>query len=916
MGRASDSAAAAQARADAIAPTQDGTPAMSIDVAARKRALLASLPCAADDVLRDLALVDDAWWVAAAAVAAVRAAPSWRAADAVRVLDHAMARTSSLDHDVLAALADAKQRRTDATGADALGAWLDAVPGRMPRVVLQRKLWHMRWLLSIPLATSRAADVHVDIAALADTPLLEHACQLCLAGHARGLLALVGAHATVARSLYPHRFRLLDMLLTAGGAAPADVAALRLLPGTHMPVEDRESGVWVDALAAPAPSSAAAAGLWVEHPLVVGALAQRAAASRPAAPPPPPAALAEWYADMVARLEERLGLVDRALALARAGERLGLVSLHGTAEALAFLHLLVYRLRLPAWSVARLDAASVPELVRAIAHQPLAPAAVAQLLHEPLTQYLVQRDEVRGAAAQSESAWGAEMALHIADELPAPEALPLLAAMSARAWIQGADQQRLALAVLGTYDDADDAARGWYRVLMEAAAPEAEVARDAAAPPSAPGSPDATSAVAAALAPMLGAATVSDVWRALGLAAPPMLAAACADVRVWVALSGVLAAHGFARAPRYYWRTPAAVVAESAAPVLVTAVLRRSRGHERAAVVALLHDLAPWIGAPPRLDVGVVHAVLRHVLEADSPVLFQEVVAALPAAVPRLAPALATLDAESFVRDTAHALLLSAPSCDPRHPVAQRARDMLAAAPRTPAIEADLAWCDLLSVLYAQSWLGASRVAPQELEGVPRMDVLGQVLARHADAYNAAAIPRLIALCAATPDDHLRATAMLVDAAAANGDLAAARAHCARLVAHVAPLPRVEHAAAWDIAWRTCLQLAKHPLWNDARLRAALLADALRLAPPAYIESVLKVWLDAPPFSGAPPVPRRAEKRSFSTLLARPTDSPSRGRAAQLLDSMAEHHAPHAAQIARSLLGHLGSTWWRDETNP
>ena len=112
---------------------------------AEKRAFLASLPCDAESVLSTLTSIEDVWWVAAAAVAAVRTGTAWLAADAERVLAHALERSASFDQEVQAVLSK---------DVDRLLAWLDAEPDRLPRVVLRRKLWHMRWLLSIPLSLS------------------------------------------------------------------------------------------------------------------------------------------------------------------------------------------------------------------------------------------------------------------------------------------------------------------------------------------------------------------------------------------------------------------------------------------------------------------------------------------------------------------------------------------------------------------------------------------------------------------------------------------------------------------------------------------------------------------------------------------------------------------------------------------
>lgn len=900
---------------DEMPSTRDGSDALPAppapaSVAGVKRALLAALPADADHVLTALASIDDAWWVAAAAVAAVRAGTDWLASDALRVLAYASERSSALDADVAAALAE--------PGASPLLAWLDAEPAHFARVVLRRKLWHMQWLLSIPLAASKTARVPANVVALADRPLLAHARDLCLAGNARGLRALLGAHATVARALFAHRFELLHALLTVGGVPPARLLALRLLPGTHLPVEDRESDAWVDALEAPPPSSPGAAAMWVEHPVVVRALADRGAAPRPVAPPPPPAALWDWYAAVMAELEGELGLVDAALALANAGVHLGLKPLSAAAQELAFLHELVYHMDADPWRMQTLRAAPAHVLVARVAQQPWPPTQVAAALHEQVLPFLQLGTYTDAAQARhrSASAWGLHMALMVRDAVPLARALDTCDAILARAWLDEADQHRLVLALLATSAAADELSFQRYAALLHRVSPS-------------PSPPRAMAPLTAVLGRTLGPDADVDaahLCEQAGLVPRAMLQQSVQDVHAYMQLAHTLAQLGVVHAPRYYWGGVHTERAHDVMQALVRHALR-ARGSESSTLVRMLGRLAPflapdaaggagapWLGLPS----SCVRVFFRELLLAREPVLFNELVGAV-AAEPACAPVaqrMTARDAEALLLETARAWMDQAPTCDPLHGSLQRARETLDAAPHTPRVEAELSFLALLARLHEH---GASALTPQQVRAMPRkLDLFARVLALHGDAYRAPHIRALADACSEAPGDDVHVCAMLADAAAASGDLRAARDQCERIVQRMQSLPRAQYEAAWDVAWRTCLQLAKHPQWPEPRSRAVLLGHALALAPPAHIPTVLQALTALPPHTAAPLPPRRAERHTLARLLTRPA-APSaspRHRAAQLFDSVAAQHAPQAARMARSFLGQLGSGWWGDERAP
>ena len=897
--------------------------------AAQKRAFLSSLPSDAESVLTSLAAIDDAWWVAAAAIAAVRSGVQWLAVDAERVLNYATERTASFDQEVQGIAIEAKRRRSATVStADLILEWLDADPHRLPRVILRRKLWHMRWLLSIPQSRSKSAHVESDLAALADIPFLEHAQNLCLAGNERGLRALIGTHATVARSLYPHRFGLLHMLLTAGGVSPERLLQLRLLPGTRLPVEDRESGAWIDALAAPTPTSLATAALWVEHPAVITALSLRGAAIHPVAPSAPPDALSDWYMGVVRELEGRLGLVDAALDLAKAGERLGLVPLRTAAEELSFLHMLVYDLHAgDAHSITTLHRARASELVSLVTSQPLPPDLVIRHLHDSVLPFLQRGTyaDAHALPAFTPSEWGVYMMLVALDTQPHARVLTFIEAMMARPhpWLSDADRARLVLAVVGTSEAVDATSLSMYSKLVHAledghASPlhgdEVEAAGLGDARPDKP-----PSSLYLVLARTLDANPYALSQR-LTVVSPSLLAEGLRDFRVLVDMTVALSRAGaHSHAPRFFWADDVqAHRAHEVTSELVQHALAQ-RGNERHAIERVLCALAPWIGVHrPRLPVTCVRTFFRQLLLAREPVVFNEVVQALPVICPSLACHMTATQAEDLVLETARAWMDQTPTCDPLHGLLQRAREALEAMPHTTRIRNELAFLNLLARLHEYAWpSSAEPLTPRRVRAVPqKLELFARVLAYNRDAYQTRQIRSLGEACSegsGSTDNAVRISAMLVDAAAANGDLVAACRECERLVTLVQAIDRATNVEAYDAAWRTCFQLAKNPLWTDEQTRAQVLAHALTLAPPDHMPSILAAMADLPAHAGVPSVTRRENRAgsAWARLLTRPThDVSSRtSTTAQLLDSVTSQHAPQAARMARSFLDNLSARW-------
>ncbi|WFC96640.1 hypothetical protein MBRA1_003301 [Malassezia brasiliensis] len=822
-----------------------------------RRALLSALPAPAAQVAVSLEAIDDPWWVAAACVAAVHAAGrTWTAADVAHVLSIAAARTAPIDAEI-----------QDALDRDTLDAYLDAGgAARWAQLLLRRKLWLMQWLLRIPLASDAPLDG--DIVALAEQPLLTHAQTLCLAGRAVELRALLGAHVAVGRALFPYRFVLLHALITAGGVPADELLRLRLLPGTKMPVEDSESGAWIE-LAAKATTPAAAAALWVEHPAVVARLVAQGYVAPLGAPPTPPSALSAWYLDVINELEAELGLVDPACALAEAGVRLSLVPLRAVAHELRFLRLLSYTLSYGAqWSRATLHDADARTIVQSVVAQPQSVGEVVTMLQEHVMPFLqkgtyADPGAFRGASASDAAAELALLVLALRNERSLA-----IAAQIVLTWIEDpVVRRRLALAMLTTCDETDDAA---YVALHSLAS------LSTTAPP----------ARAEPLVAIIGhAADASPRARLaqLSVASDDAIDAALGQVGVCVDLGRMLLRHTLAHPVRFY------VGLDEARTKTVCATLWRAARGSDAALVALVDDVAPFVARR--------HVAAWRPLPVETPtwllaqLLAHRAFGAFGALAAHLAQhatlAVASNDAAQLALDAARAWIAQATSCDPLQAPLPDAAECLAHAPPMPAVEAEQRFLALMGQIarYPVPSLrdADAPLTPDEVRALPdRLVLLARILALHPSAYRAPQIrtlARALAAPAPTALAEVRIDAMLADAAAAAGDYTAARDLCERAARGAQALPHdAEHEVAHAAAWRACFQLAKAPEVPDARARARLLGQALALAPPTELPRVLAAWRAAPPHAGVPPAPGRAPSRTLARFLGsgtpRRSDSP------------------------------------------
>lgn len=840
----------------------------------QRRALLAALPAPAASVAQQLEQEQDAWWVAAAAVAAVRAAgDAWTADEAAHVLATGTARTAAFDGEVQTVLENGS-----------LKEWLQG-QDRWPRLLLRRRLWHMQWLLRIPLARGSTAHVAGDLAALAELPLLEHAHNVCLAGNAVALRALLGAHVGIARALFPYRFLLLHALLTAGGVGADELLELRLLPGTKLPVEDCESGAWIE-LATKAMSPAAAAALWVEHPHVLELLAERGYEPPPAAPPAPPAGLSEWYLDVVHELEARLGLVAQARALAEAGVRLSLVPLRAVAHELRFLEMLLATLGAGArrWNAAALHAADASTLLQCVVQQPLPVPDVVRMLEEHVAPFLRKGTYASPGAFHmaSQSDAGVLIVLAVLDlaarAISIDRALQIAAQIIASSWIEAAAQkERLALAILATCDASDDAAYVAMHTVSRVPSPTERVP----------------------LVEVLGASRDTSprtLYERLCVASPGEVHAALGAAAQCVDLGQVLLRDALTHAPRFYL-----ALDEKRTKALCASLVRTARGSD-AALVRLVDDIAPYVAGPSErapLPSETPRWVLTQLLAHREFAQFHALAAHI-VRHPRLGVCLGEEDATALVLDAARTWIEQATTCDPLHAPLQRASECLTVAPHMPEADEERAFLAMLSQLARYpipSLANATQpLTPRELRAIDdKLLVLGRILALHSSAYRAPQIRTLArALTPGVPPKvaEVRIDAMLADAAAANGDFAAARDLCDRTAKAAKTLPRdTAHDAAHDAAWRACFQLAKHPEWHDERARALVFGQAMALAPPAQLPRLLDAWRARGAHSGVPPAPSQRPQRTLARFLGAPT----------------RPEAPDpSARATRSLFDHLG----------
>lgn len=861
-----------------------------------RRAFLGSLPVSYEAAQAAVSGDSDAWWASAAAVAAVSAAPAWRATDAAALLAAAAARTADFDHQVHDVFASAKKEPKH--GPDTVAAWLaDGGDERLARVLLRRQLWHMQWLLCVPLAASRDAACGDDVGRLARTPILLHAHSVALAGNARALRALLGAHPAVARALFPYRFRLLHTLITVGGQHAEYLSELRLLPGTHMPVQDRESGAWIDSLDA---SPAARPALWVEHPLMASALALRGIGAPPAPAPVPPASLVQWYEDLVAELAGKLGLVDHALGLARAASKVGLTPLRAAANELAFVACLG-----DGWRVDSLRTAESADIVRALVRAVGAGAgAGAGALEDALRDALpffrtgtyVDADQLR---TLSDDALIAHMLLVLVDDAHAPpQLLTLVERTVAGDWVSIDTRRALAFAVV----------LGWRGSERDAYAAMSSMLRALASPPCYRAAPLTT-----LIRDTLHArpASVRELWTLLCEVEAPDVCAALGDAAAFVAL-GESVHEWIPRAPRSL--AASTELSERLGTTMCDAAL--GRDDPKAEVLRMFAALEPHLGG--LVDKSAFEAILAALLRAQRYPLFHMVVSELDG-TPILAAALPD-GPQALVLAEARRAFCAARTCDATSGPLRRAHQSLAAAPQTPEIASELALVEAVAELGAYDIPardGSHALTPAEVRDTQDpLDLLARVLAvnggtyRHSDEMLALARVFVVALPrpAAPADLDVAVLSMLVDAAMAADDLDAACAYCSRLAALAPRAP----AASRDAAWRACFQLGKHPDLRDAKARAQVLGQALVLAPPENIPRVLSEWatLDS---GSLVPTRELPQRDALSRLLGKqwaPRRQEPLGRAASLFDSVGSSHADRAARMARSLWDGLGA----DET--
>ncbi|WFD35352.1 hypothetical protein MCUN1_002206 [Malassezia cuniculi] len=852
-----------------------------------RRAFLRAPPAACEAALETITGADDDWWAGAAAVTAVKAAPHWKASDAAALLAAAAARTASFDDEVYRVFARAKKE-----GAPVLHEWLADDADRLAHLLLRRQLWQLQWLLCIPLAASKTAEAG-DVSSVADAPVLFHAHSLALAGNARALRALLGAHPAVARALFPYRFRLLHLLLTVGGKHADHLSELRLLPGTHMPVQDRESGAWIDSLDA---SPAARASLWVEHPLVIGVLAEKGVAAPPEPAPEPPSALVQWYSDRVTELGGELGLVDNALGLARAAVSIGLTPLRAAANELGFVAQLG-----GTWRVASLRNATFAEIVTALAaHATLSELREAMPFFR--TGSFADADYIR---MLSDDDLAVRMLLVLVEQRT-PQALALAEQAVAESWISRDARAALALAVVLGWHGSDSASYKALRGMLDALS--ITVGRDAP--------------LMVLLRETLRArdASVGQLWTLIAQVEPADVFAALGDAAAFVALGESI--------HKWVPRPPRELVASDELSVRLGATLGDAAindANAREAICAMFAALEPHLGGG-LVDASTFEAVLITLLRAQRYPLFHMVVADLKNSGSAGFAAALPQGPEALVISEARKAFDAAKTCDATTGPLRRARQSLAAAPQTAAIAQELAVVDTVALLGAYDLVARDGKAlrPTDVRATEDpLDLLARLLAVHGSAYRQADEMMELAHAlvklpnARQPDDvQISVLALLVDAAMAADDLACAKAYCERMASVAADASRRRPGGAsdgngngnGDGAWRACFQLGKHPEWRDAKSRADVLGQALVLAPPENIPRILSEWAT---LDGASLVPARAlpPRDTISRLLSTQWTSRRQeplGKAASLFDSFAPSHAEQAARMARSLWDGLG----------
>ncbi|WFD00555.1 hypothetical protein MYAM1_003304 [Malassezia yamatoensis] len=818
-----------------------------------RRAFLDELPASCDKVLDRLNKIDDAWWVLAASIAAVRAGQaSWTVAEAMRVLTDAASRTASMDLAI--------QHEVD-QGQEALEAWLKQSSDRLPKLILRRQVWHMQWLLRISL--SDHARIHDDLVSLAGRPLSEHAHGLCLVGNAVGLRALLGAHVAVARALFPYRFSLLHTLIVAGGVLGEELYGLRLLPGTRMPVEDQETGAWIE-LAAKDLAPSAAAGLWVENASVHTVLLRQNLVTEIPSPPTPPKALSTWYLEIVHELESQLGLIHAACSLAEAAVRLSLVPLRPVAHELRFLRLLHHtQTSHTPWTSAMLHTADARTIVQSVVAQPHSVEKVVQMLCENVAPFLKHGNYADPGAFRDAS--DSEIAVQCAFlvlELHTKSSLEIAVHMVHQSISQQDLKLRLALAIIVSCEKITDEA---YDLLHSLSLLDAAKTDKQIATPLAEVLAYTDKISTRAFYDLLSCSSVSDVQHTL------QYLAICIEV------GQLFQRHSLAFPAKFYM-----ALDEERTKSFCTAIQKRARAND-AWLNSRLDDLAPYVTQnshnirlfPQETPVwlmtnllanrtfGCYAAVASYFCTSSKFHYTKEFVAQL-------------------ALDAAHKWIHQAQSCDPIQAPFQYATECLAEAPQTAVIVQEQQFLTAVGQLARYNLPSLHDVhqllTPDEIRHTDdRLKIFAHLLAFHPTAYRAPQIRTLArSLCESSDsswempqsvrDVHINA--MLTESAASFNDFSAARDLCERTVGAVKAFPRDPlHESAYDVAWRACFQLAKAPELCDSRVKSFAFSQAMHLAPSSQIAGIVEVWRRDPPEVFLPQPPRQESRTSLARFL-------------------------------------------------
>ncbi|WFD44618.1 hypothetical protein MPSI1_003286 [Malassezia psittaci] len=818
-----------------------------------RREFLDELPASCDEVLDRLNKIDDAWWVLAASIAAVRAGKdSWTVAEAMRVLNDAASRTASID---LAIQHEVNQ------GQKALEAWLDQSSDRLPKLMLRRQVWHMQWLLRMFL--SEQAIIHDDLAALAGRPLLEHAHGLCLVGNAVGLRALLGAHVGVARALFPYRFSLLHTLIVAGGVLGEELYGLRLLPGTRMPVEDQETGAWIE-LAAKDLAPSAAAGLWVETASVHNVLLRHNLVTEIPSRPTPPKALSTWYFEIVYELESQLGLIQAACSLAETAVRLSLVPLRPVAHELRFLRLLHHtQTSHTPWTSAMLHAADAHTIVQSVVAQPHSIEKVVEMLCENVAPFLKHGNYADPGAFRDAS--DSEIAVQCAFlvlELRTKSSLAIAVHMVHKSISEQDLRLRLALAIIVSCEKINDES---YDLLHSLSIIGAAKTDKQFATPLAQILAYTDRISTRACYDLLSSSSESDMQHTL------QYLAICIEV------GQLIQRHSLAFPVKFYM-----ALDEQRTKSFCTALIKTARGND-AWLTSRIDDLAPYVSRnqhdlrlfPHETPVWLMTSLLANRAFGCYAALASYFCTSSKFHYTKEFAAQLALDA-------AHKWIHQAKSCDPIQAPFQYATECLAEAPHTAVIEKEqqfLATVSQLARYNLPSLHNAHQLlTPDEVRQTnDKLKIFAHLLAFHPTAYRAPQIRTLArSLCESSDspskmphgvqDAHINA--MLTESAASLNDFTAARDLCERTVGAVKAFPRDSlHEPAYDVAWRACFQLAKAPELSDSRVKSFAFSQAMHLAPSSQIAGILEVWRRDPPEVYVPHPPRHESRTSLARFL-------------------------------------------------